>query len=148
MRKIINHWDEEHGVTRCILNYTTPAGILLQGIGIAECHPEDAEFMSELTGSMIAEYRAEIDLIKKINNYEIKPAIVALKHVYCTMRHSKKYNEKSYEAIRLKKELAHLMDELEENKLVIKDIRHNLNQYIDKKDKLYRDIKNRAKINN
>ena len=38
MRKIINHWDEEHGVTRCVLNYTTPAGILLQGIGIAECH--------------------------------------------------------------------------------------------------------------
>ena len=104
--------------------------------------------MSELTGSMIAEYRAEIDLIKKINNYEIKPAIVALKHVYCTMRYSKRYNEKSYEAIRLKKEVAHLMDEVEENKLAIKDIKHNLNQYIDKKDKLYKDIRNRTKTNN
>jgi hypothetical protein len=59
------------------------------------------------------------------------------------MRHSKRYNEKSYEAIRLKKELAHLMDELEENKKAIQDIRNNLNKYLEDKDKLHK----RSKIN-
>ena len=112
-------------------------------IGIAKCHPDDYPYISKLTGGIIAEYRAEIDLLKKINNYEIKPGIAALKHVYCTMRHSKRYNEKSYEAIRLKKELAHLMDELEENKKAIQDIHNNLNKYLEDKDKLHK----RSKIN-
>ena len=143
MKQIIEHWDESHGVARCVLNYTTSTGISLQGIGIAECHPDDYPYISKLTGGIIAEYRAEIDLLKKINNYEIKPGIAALKHVYCTMRHSKRYNEKSYEAIRLKKELAHLMDELEENKKAIQDIRNNLNKYLEDKDKLHK----RSKIN-
>ena len=96
MKQIIEHWDESHGIARCILNYTTSTGISLQGIGIAKCHPDDYPYISKLTGGIIAEYRAEIDLLKKINNYEIKPGIAALKHVYCTMRHSKRYNEKSY----------------------------------------------------
>ena len=143
MKQIIEHWDESHGVARCILNYTTSTGISLQGIGIAKCHPHDYPYISKLTGGIIAEYRAEIDLLKKINNYEIKPGIAALKHVYCTMRHSKRYNEKSYEAIRLKKELAHLMDELEENKKAIQDIHNNLNKYLEDKDKLHK----RSKIN-
>ena len=59
------------------------------------------------------------------------------------MRHSKRYNEKSYEAVRLKKELAHLMDELEENKKAIQDIHNNLNKYLEDKDKLHK----RSKIN-
>lgn len=141
MQNIIEHWDAEHGIARCVLSYTTSAGIVLQGIGIAECAPEDIEFMSELTGGIIAEYRAEIDLFKKINMYEIKPAIMALKHVYCTMQHSKKYNPKSYEAIRLKKELAHLMDELEENKTIITNIKNDLAAYIRDKDKTYKKLK-------
>lgn len=143
MKQIIEHWDESHGIAKCILNYTTSAGISLQGIGIAECHPDDYPYISKLTGGIIAEYRAEIDLLKKINNYEIKPGIAALKHVYCTMKHSKRYNEKSYEAVRLKKELAHLMDELEENKKAIQDIHNNLNKYLEDKDRLHK----RSKIN-
>ena len=97
--------------------------------------------MSQLTGSMIAGYRAEIDLIKKVNNYEIKPGIDVLKHVYCTMTHSKKYNPKSYEAIRIKKELAHLMDELEENKQTIVYIQNELKEYIQNKEKVYQRIR-------
>ena len=150
MRPIIEHWDEESGVSRCILSYQTSSGVLLQGIGIAECHPDDYDFMSQLTGSIIAGYRAEIDLIKKINNYEIKPGIAALKHVYCTMIHSKKYNEKSYEAIRLKKEIAHLMDELEENNQSIKVGQNELKNFIDKKEELYKKLrkdKNKQEIN-
>lgn len=114
---------------------------MLYGVGIAECHPEDMPFKSPLTGGTIAQYRAEIDLISCINRYEIKPGIAALKHLYCTMRHSKHFNEKSYEAIRLKKELAHLMDELEENKLFIKQLRKELNNYIDNKNQLYNKLR-------
>lgn len=141
MKDIIEHWDEEHGVARCIINYKTRSGIELNGIGIAECSPEDSDFMSERTGSVIAEYRAEIDLIRKINKYEIKPAIAALKHVYCTMVKSKRYNSDSYEAIRLKKELAHLMDEFEENKNMITSLKTDLNFYMDSKDKFYKELR-------
>ena len=141
MKDIVEHWDSEHGVARCIIYYKTSCGTELNGIGIAECSKEDTEFMSELTGTIIAEYRAQIDLIKKINRYEIRPAIAALKHVYCTMQHSKKYNPKSYEAIRLKKELAHLLDELEENKTAIKNIQEDLATYIQRKDDFYQSIR-------
>lgn len=141
MNRMIEHWDEEHGVYRIVLRYRTPSGIILEGIGIAECHPDDYPFMSQLTGNMIAGYRAEIDLIKKVNNYEIKPGIDVLKHVYCTMTHSKKYNPKSYEAIRIKKELAHLMDELEENKQTIAYIQNELKEYIQNKEKVYQRIR-------
>ena len=141
MKDIVEHWDSEHGVARCITHYETSCGTELNGIGIAERSKEDNEFVSELTGTVIAEYRAQIDLIKKINRYEIRPAIAALKHVYCTMQHSKRYNSKSYEAIRLKKELAHLLDELEENKIAIKNIQEDLATYMQRKDDFYQSIK-------
>lgn len=139
---IVEKWDAEQGLATCILYYTTSTGVPLAGVGLAECHPEDRDFISERTGSIIAEYRAEIDLLKKINNFEIKPSIAALKHVYCTMLHSKQYNPNSYEAKRLKKELAHLLDELEENKQSITSIQTTLNTYISEKDKLYKRIRN------
>lgn len=133
-KHIKEFWNPEYGIARCVINYTTSAGIPLTGIGVAECHTDDEHVMSELTGSIIAEYRATIDLLQKINKYEIKPAIAALKHVHCTMRHSKKYNPRSYEAIRLKRELAHLMDELEENKRGILNYQEALRTYIKNKD--------------
>ena len=145
MKKVIENWDAEHGVFRCVIPYKASSGAEFEGIGIAECHPDDSDFMSELTGSVIAGYRAEIDLIKKINKYEINPAIVALKHVYCSMYHSKKYNPNNYEAIRLKKELAHLMDEYAENKIAIQNLRDYLSQYINDKDKFYQKVRNGQK---
>ena len=57
------------------------------------------------------------------------------------MIHSKKYNEKSYEAIRLKKEIAHLMDELEENNQSIKVGQNELKNFIDKKEELYKKLR-------
>lgn len=141
MKNIIEHWDEQHGIARCVINYKSSSGLLIQGIGIAECSPDDLDFMSALTGGMIAEYRAEIDLLKKINAYEIRPGIAALKHAYCTMSHSKKYNPKSYEAIRLKKEIAHMLDELEENKMAIQDLKNSLSKFIFDKDALYKRIR-------
>ncbi len=145
MKNIIEHWDAEHGVFRCVIPYKASSGAEFEGIGVAECHPDDNDFMSELTGSVIAGYRAEIDLIKKINKYEISPAIVALKHVYCSMYHSKKYNPDSYEAIRLKKELAHLMDEYAENKQTIQTLKEYLSKYINDKDSFYQRLRNGQK---
>ena len=138
---IIEHWDEEHGVARCILSYRMSSGAYLKGIGIAECHPDDTPFISQLTGSVIAQYRAEIDLLKQINHYEIAPGITALKHVYCTMLHSSHYNPDSYEAKRLKRELAHLMDEQTENQNMITLLQKNLAQYIKQKEQLYKKIR-------
>ena len=141
MKHISENWDEQHGIATCFINSKTSSGIILTGVGIAECGPEDLDMMSERTGTVIAEYRAEIDLLKKINNFEIKPGIMALKHVYCTMLHSKQYNPNSYEAKRIKKELAHLLDELEENKMMIKEQQQHLNIYIQQKDEIYQKIR-------
>ena len=138
---IIEHWDEEHGVARCILSYRMSSGAYLKGIGIAECHPDDTPFISQLTGGVIAQYRAEIDLLKKINQFELGPSITAVKHIYCTMTRSKHYNPKSYEANRIKRELAHLLDEYTENKNMIVLLKHNLDKYIQDKEKLYKKIK-------
>lgn len=145
--KVTEYWDEKTGMARCVIRYVSSSDIEFFGIGIAECCSEDEPFKSQRTGNMIAEYRAEIDLIQQINKYEIKPAITALKHVYCTMKDSKQYDPFSYEAIRFKKELAHLMDEYEENKNTIKYLKDELHHYIQLKDKLHSEIKDKAKIN-
>ena len=137
MTKVNQVWNEELGTARTIIHYHTKAGVEILGIGYAECHSDDIDFKSKRTGLMISDYRAEIDLIKGINRYEIRPSIAALKHVYCTMRNSKHFNENSYEAIRLKKELAHLMDEYEENKQLSVELKQNLKTYIDEKEAFY-----------
>ena len=61
------------------------------------------------------------------------------------MRHSSRYNEKSYEAVRIKKELAHLLDELEENDNSIAELRENVNKYIKHKEEFYQKIRNGQK---
>ena len=57
------------------------------------------------------------------------------------MTRSKHYNPKSYEANRIKRELAHLLDEYTENKNMITLLKHNLDKYIQDKEKLYKKIK-------
>ena len=137
-REIFETYDEVLGLSQCVIFYKTKGGVTLTAVGQATCHPKDEQFKSKLTGSIIAEYRAEIALLRQINDYELKPGIVALKHVYCTMRHSKSFDPKSYECVRIKRELAHLLDELEENKMAIKSIQDCLHTYLEEKDKAWR----------
>ena len=86
-------WDDENKVAICVLYYKNKVFY-----GMATCHPDDMDFANEYTGEHIAYLRAMIEALNWERDCEIKPALAALKQVYYSMNHSKKYNPKSYEA--------------------------------------------------
>lgn len=66
--------------------------------GTASCHPDDKDMMSEKVGCEIAYSRAAINSLKYERDCIIKPSLKALRQLYFSMKHSKKFNPKSYEA--------------------------------------------------
>lgn len=106
-------------------------------IGFAVCHDDDVDFMSEKTGLQIAEVRAEIDALKHIRDYEIIPALKALKHLQDNMKTSKQYNPKSYEARMLRRQVCIKENELTAIRKEINRSQQFLTNYIEEKDKLY-----------
>lgn len=131
--KYIYDWDSDKGVASCIIYYNDS----ITGIGSATCHPIDNDFKSENTGKQIAQMRAEIDLIKKIKMFEIIPGIKAMKHVLGTMVHSSKYNEFSYEANRLKREIQNSEMYLESLNDTLENMKYELSNFINIKDMFY-----------
>lgn len=138
-KNVSSSWDENIGFSTCSIRYHSGTKLDYFGHGYAECHDQDKEFQSQLTGAFIASSRAEIDVCRKIRDYELKPGLLALKHLHSTMQHSKKYNPDSYEAKRLKKEIANYQKEIEEIDEMIIDMQANLKEYIDGKDRLYQE---------
>jgi hypothetical protein len=96
-----------------------------------------------MTGSYIAQTRAEIDILRQRRDYDSKPALMALKHLQATMQHSKNYNPKSYEAKRLNKEIKNCKANIDEINYLIKELQLNLKYFIDPKDKAYRKAENK-----
>lgn len=131
-------WREEDGAAICIIYYKDTSFC-----GTAECAPQDRDFLSQRTGEHIAYLRAYIDFLKYIRDYEKKPYLDALTHLYGTMQHSSHFNPKSYESRRLKKEIKNAQDELEITKELIDMTRTELREYINDKDAFY--IKQRKK---
>ena len=83
-------WDENTGLASCILSdgknvYT----------GIAQCHPEDMDMMSEKTGCEIAFKRAKIEALRAYRD-ELKIQYKTLKQLYHSMNMSYRFNENSY----------------------------------------------------
>ena len=124
-------WIPDEGMSICTIEYNG-----FKFYGYAHCSPEDEPYKSEMTGGNISTWRAELALMKHIKHCEIEPKIAALRHVYFTMAHSKKYNAKSYEAKRLFKEYMNLLDELAEINAEIQDTEMTIKTYIDTKDKV------------
>jgi predicted RNA-binding protein with EMAP domain len=106
----------------------------LEFVGEAQCHPDDMDFESERTGLCIAEARATIKLMQFKRDYEIKPALQAIKHLHTNMQTSTKYNKKSYEAMMVYNQLKTLQKELDTINADINEERKYLKEYIDKKD--------------
>ena len=86
------YWDEGIGFAKCILK--TQYG---EFTGIAQCHPDDEDMMSEKVGCEIAYARATINSLIHARDNVIKPSLKALKQLYYSMKNSKHYNSKSYE---------------------------------------------------
>lgn len=132
-QKPIFNWDPEEGVASCIIKYKNQTFC-----GVAMCHKEDQDMMSEKTGMEIAYRRATIDYLKYVRDMELKPALKALKQLYYTMKHSTHFNPKSYENSKLQRHIRMYEFDLETiNELIVNE-RKNLKDYIDKKDEFYK----------
>lgn len=114
--------------------------------GIASCHPDDEDMMSEKVGCEIAYSRAAIESLKYERDNVIKPSLKALKQLYYSMNRSKRFNPKSYEYKMLKRQiecwefdLAVINDMIDTERTWIRD-------YINTKEALYQNI--RANRNN
>ena len=129
----IFNWDSEEGVASCIIKYKNQTFC-----GVAMCHEEDKDMMSEKTGMEIAYRRATIDYLKYVRDMELKPALKALKQLYYTMKHSTHFNPKSYENSKLQRHIRMYEFDLETINELIVDERKNLKDYIDKKDEFYK----------
>lgn len=129
----ILNWDPEEGVASCIIKYKNQTFC-----GVAMCHEEDKDMMSEKTGMEIAYRRATIDYLKYVRDMELKPALKALKQLYYTMKHSTHFNPKSYENSKLQRHIRMYEFDLETINEIIIDERKNLKDYIDKKDEFYK----------
>lgn len=132
------NWDEATGLATCII--TDGSNIFY---GSACCHPEDLDMISEKTGLEIAHRRALIEALKHKRNNELKPQLAILKQVYYTMKHSKKFNEKSYENKMLQRKLKEIQTDLETITEVIKYEKDNLKQFIKMKDEFYQKLRAR-----
>lgn len=113
--------------------------------GIAICHEQDYDMESEKTGFHIATQRAYQEYIKCCIK-DTKAELRGLNGLYFSMKHSGKFNPKSYEAKMLykqrkikEKEIKDLKDELLLSKMTLRD-------YINIKDEMYKSIRaNRLK---
>lgn len=125
-------WNEEQGIARCVIYYKNT-----KFCGVADCHPNDEDFKSERTGQHIAYMRAYIDYLKYVRDYEERPRLNALKHLYGTMKHSSHFNPDSYEARRLMKEIKNAQVDFDTVSDLIDMYRKDLATYIEEKDAFY-----------
>lgn len=108
--------------------------------GIAQCHANDDEFFSERTGLCIAEARATIKKKQFIRDFELKPQLKILKHLYKNIQNSKYFNPKSHETYRIIGQIAAIEKEIAMINTEITEEKKYLKEYIDNKDKFYRKI--------
>lgn len=130
-------FDAEQGVATCIL--TTKQGKVF--VGMAICHPDDRDMMAQYTGQQIAEHRAIIKMLQDIRDNELKSQLKVLKMLQTNMSQSQHYNPKSYEACMLRKTMKLRQDELNEIKLLIRQEKEDLHNFINDKDKAYKKVR-------
>ena len=112
-------------------------------IGTAQCHEDDMDMRSSLTGGTIAEARAQIKLYQHIKNNEIKPALKALKQLYYSMNRSKHFNKKSYESKMLYRQIRLKEKELATTNEFIVDAKESLKEYLKNKEEIHQQIRER-----
>ena len=137
-REPVFEWNPETGIATCSMSYNNK-----EIIGMAMCHPEDEDMMSEYTGCAIASMRAEIEMWVHIRDNEIKPGLNALKHLQACMVHSKNYNEKSYESKMLRRQIQNFEDDLATVKEMLAQARLDLKVYLTSKDSYYKQVRAR-----
>lgn len=135
-------WDNENGTASCILTDGNK-----QYIGVAFCHEDDRDMMSEKTGSEIAFRRAKIDVLRAYRE-EVKSSLKALRNFYYSINSSNKYNKDSYEAKMLKRQITLREKDLKFAKELIAQERSDLHKFITDKDEFYKKIRARRDLGN
>lgn len=105
-------------------------------IGEAKCHPDDQDLESELVGYSIASKRAVLRILKHHVKNELKSTLKTFNHLYDSMRQSKHFNYKSYEAKRIYRTIKDIEEEIDTFKEMIKNTEEELKEYIISKDNL------------
>ena len=129
-------WNERYSTATCTLFYKN-----YEFTGVANCHPDDKDMMSKLTGQTIAEYRAPLKYLRFIRDCELQPQLKSLKQLYYSINHSKHFNPKSYEAKMLYKQINHLTEDLKENKYLIDLIKGQLEAYLITKEQDHKQLR-------
>ena len=111
-------------------------------IGEAWCSPEDKDFESVLMGSTIAEMRAQIAAAKMYRD-DLKIKLAALNQLFYSMRHSTKYNPRSYEANMLWRQIKLIKNDLDIAKHQLAVLKLDLYDYINDKDALHQKLRKR-----
>ena len=143
MKEPIFNWDADSGIATCEL-WDADGNM---HVGTAVCHADDADMMSEKTGLDIARRRAEINAYKAYK-YKLQNELGALKQLYYSMKHSSKFNPKSYENIMLQRQIKLKEEDIATVKDMILGERIKLKIYIAEKDALYKQLRKlRAKKN-
>lgn len=126
-------WDEDTRKATCIIEDEQGRKF----IGEAIAHEADIDFTSEKTGMTIAVSRAAVKYLQSVKRDVIKPQLAALNQLYYSMKHSKKFNPKSYENRMLQRQIQIKKDDLIEINREIQKHRDFLHQYINDKEVFY-----------
>lgn len=138
MKYPIFKWDNENKICICDIKYNN-----LIFSGTAKCHPDDQDMVSELTGGIIAELRANIKCLCHQRDCEIKPKLQAIRQVYYSINQNQEFNPKSFEAKAIFKHMKFLEKELKDIRLEIKNLKLELKTYIALKEEFYQEVRRR-----
>ena len=119
------YFDPETRVATCALIEQNGRGY----VGMAMCHPEDEDMMSEKTGCEIALRRMEIEALRAYRRDELEPGLKALKQLYYSMKHSGQFNKKSYEAKMLFRQMNQKQEDIDFIKEVIAQRKEELKDF-------------------
>ena len=111
-------------------------------MGIADCHPDDFEFVSQYTGGHIAEGRAILKMLQH-NKHTVRAQIEVLEHTFGCMKASNSYNPKSNEVRLMRRQIQIKKNELAELRCDIENLKLSLKEYTTLKDKHYEKYRNK-----
>lgn len=100
-------------------------------IGVATCHPEDRSKESELFGFSLAELRAAIEELKDIAA-EKRKELKVLKALYSNLKCYKDFNESSFEAKKLRRQIYVVQRDYDNLAKSISDAKEHEKDIIDK----------------
>ena len=127
------YYDKENKMAYYNIKYDDTTTIT----GTAKCHPEDEDMESEKTGLQIAEFRAMIKAMKYHKKYCLLPSLKSLQQLKYSMKHSTKFNRKSYENKMLNRQIQLWETDIDNLNQMIKETEQYLRDYIKNKEQTY-----------